>query len=271
MKKLMFVAAAAAMTAGAYAAEFLPIDCLPDVEVSECPVMTFKLSATGKAVQDIKGEYKTVKSLKINKGALVMLPDEAMAQDCGICCYATATILATVKIGSATHYVEIPEVDVTKWSIFGKDLNTVANFLTDMVKGSTKTLESDIYLEADDTDVLFAGDDDSLISTVTFRAASFGKMTAKNLKAGAVSNKYCVKPTKKECVLEFTPKTYCGWFAGNYDVCVQDDQLCFNCDCGEYDIFGGTWKAIYQAKATTEAAIYKLAYGKKVVFEDDED
>ena len=271
MKKLRIAAAAAAMVGGAYAADFLPKDCLSDVEVQECPPMTFKLTANGKAVQDVKGEYKTVKTLKISKGALVMIPDDDMAKNCGICCYATASILATVKVGSATHYVEIPEVDVTKWSIFGKDLEKVANFLTEMKKGSTKTVESDLYLEADDNDVIFATDDDSFVSTVTFRAAAFGKMNAKNLKAGSTSNSYCVKPEQKECVLEFTPKSYSGWFAGNYDVCVNEDQLCFNCDCGEYDIFGGTWKAAYQAKATTEAAIYKLAFGKKVVFGDEEE
>lgn len=271
MKKLMVAAAAAAMAAGVYAAGFQPIDCTPEIADGVCPPMTFKLTASGKAVQDVNGAYKTVKTLKISKGALVMLPDETMAEDCDICCYATATILATVKIGSATHYVEIPDVAVTKWSIFGKDLEKVANFLTEMKKGSTKTVESDLYLEADDNDVIFASDDDSLVSTVTFRAAAFGKMNAKNLKAGSVSDSYCVKPTQKECVLEFTPKSYSGWFAGNYDVCVNDDQLCFNCDCGEYDIFGGTWKAVYQAKATTIEAIYKLAFGKKIVFGDEEE
>ena len=50
---------------------------------------------------------------------------------------------------------------------------------------------------------------------------------------------------------------------------MNEDQLCFNCDCGAYDIFGGTWKAVYQPKATTDAAILKLAFGKNVVFEDD--
>lgn len=271
MKKLMVAAAAAAMAAGVYAAGFQPIDCTPDVPEGDCPVMTFKLTASGKAVQDYKGEYKTVKTLKISKGALVMMPDETMAQDCDICCYATANIYATVKVGSATHYVAINDVAVTKWSIFGKELDKVANFLTEMKKGSTKTVESDLYLEADDVDVYFATDDDSIVSTVLFRAAAFGKMNAKNLKAGSVSNSYCVKPEQKECVLEFTPKSYSGWFAGNYDVCVNDDQLCFNCDCGQYDIFGGTWKATYQAKATTQAAIAKLAWGKNVKFDDDEE
>lgn len=274
MKKLMIAAAAAAMTAGAYAADFLPIDCLPEVGEGVCPVMVFKLTGSGKTVQNYKDAYKTVKTLKISKGALVLTPDEAMAEECDICCYATAEILATVKVGSTTHYVDIVDVPVTKWSIFGKNLEKVANFLTEMKKGSSVTLESDLYLEADEAEIYFAGaddDDDGLITAVTFKAAAFGSMLAKNLKAGSVSTSYCVTPEQKECVLQFTPKTYNGWFAGNYDVCVHDDQLCFNCDCGEYDIFGGTWKAVYQAKVQSVAQIVKLAFGSKAVSFGDDD
>lgn len=271
MKKLMIAAAAAAMTAGAFAASFLPIDCIGgDPEVSECPDMVFKLTGSGKAVQDVKGEYKTVKALKISKGALVMAPSDSMI-DCGICCYDTASIYALVKVGSAKHYIAIEEVPVAKWSIFGKNVEKVSNFLTEMKKGSKVDLESDLYLAADDSEIFFGDDDDSFVSAVTFRASAFGNMTAKNLKGKESSGNYCVKPPVEECVLEFTPKSYSGWFAGNYDTLVNEGQLCFNCECGEYDIFGGTWKAVFQNKTLTQAQLFKLAYGKSVSFDDDDE
>ena len=269
MKKLMIVAAAAAMSAVASAASFSPIDCTEGGTTEVCPVMTFKLTGSGKTVQN-KGEYKSVQKLTIKKGALVLVPDADMAENCDICCYATGDIYATVKVGSKTSYIQIPEVPVSKWSIFGKNLEKVANFLTMMKKGSSLKVESDLYLNADDLDLLVDDNTETDVSAVTFRAAAFGEMVAKNLKAGKTSDNYCVKPEQKECVLEFTPKSYSGWFAGNYDVCVNDDQLCFNCECGEYDIFGGTWKAVYQAKVQTAAQIAKLAYGKAVKFDDDD-
>lgn len=271
MKKLMIAAAVAAMTAGAFAASFQPINCdEDDPVVSVCPDMVFKLTGSGKTVQDVKGDYKTVKALKISKGALVMAPSDALI-DCGICCYDTAGIYALVKVGSEKHYIAIEEVPVAKWSVFGKNVEKVANFLTEMKKGSKVDLESDLYLAADDADLLFVEDDDSTISAVTFRAAAFGNMTAKNLAGKQTSGNYCVKPPVEECVLEFTPKSYSGWFAGNYDDMVNYGQLCFNCECGEYDIFGGTWKAVFQNKTFTTASLMKLAYGKTVSVEDDED
>ena len=58
-----------------------------------------------------------------------------------------------------------------------------------------------------------------------------------------------------------------GWFVGIYP-CVNEEN-CFMCDCPDTDIFGGTWKAVYQKKVTTDAGAQKIA-GVKFASDDDE-
>ena len=62
-----------------------------------------------------------------------------------------------------------------------------------------------------------------------------------------------------------TPKTYTGWFVGTYP-CVNEED-CFLCDCTDTDVFGGTWKAVYQSKYTTHLEAMALA---GVAFDDED-
>lgn len=296
MKKLMIAAAAGAMTIVANAAaSFAPIDCDPGqiIPDDECPLMVFKLTASGKTVQDVNdGDYKTVKALKISKGALVFKYNLDCALNEGLCCYDFADLYATVKVGSRSYKLGLGDVVIDKWSVFGKNLDKAVNWSTAIKTGSSVKLESDLYLITDggldadtepDTDALVVDSDDDLwTEAVDFAATAFGNFKVKVAGAKEKVNKgYCVVSTNKtSCSATWTPGTYNGWFVGTREL-VNDAQACFNCVCGQYDLFGGTWKAVFQAKKTTDAAAQELAFGKKFKFysldpddfeiEDDED
>ena len=101
MKKLMTFAAAAAMTVVGNAASLLPGACVDcgggALAPTDCDTIVFKVTGSGKAVTD-KGEYKTVASLKIKKGALAL--EGTVCTDTGACCYDTGYFFATVKVGT---------------------------------------------------------------------------------------------------------------------------------------------------------------------------
>lgn len=273
MKKTMIAAAFAAVTSAALAGgAFLPINCAETPNTPDCDPMVFKLTASGKTVQTVEAKdstYKSVTTLKISKGAIAFIGELNECLD-GACCYATADIFAQVKIGKKTTKIAIEEIEVGKWSVFGKNTEKVINYLAEMKKGSSLALESDLFLSAEDAEVLVdAADEDAEAPTISFWASAFGSMTAKNSKGKKASDAYCDRPDEESCVLSFTPKSYSGWFVGKRDL-VEGDQLCFNCECGEFDIFGGTWKAVFQPKANTVEAAQKLAFGKVLFDGDDE-
>ena len=280
MKKLIIAAAAGAMTIVANAASFSPIDCDPigPVYPDECPLMVFKLTASGKTVQDVNdGDYKTVKALKISKGALVFKYNVECALKDGLCCYDLADLYATVKVGTRSYKLGVGDVVIDKWSVFGKNLNKAVNWSTAIKTGSSVKLESDLYLitaaglTADTepaTDALVVDSDNDLwAEAIDFAATAFGDFKVKVSGAKDKVNKgYCVVTTNStSCTATWTPGTYNGWFVGTREL-VNDAQACFNCVCGQYDLFGGTWKAVFQAKKTTDAAAQELAFGKKFYF-----
>jgi hypothetical protein len=144
MKKLMIAAAAAAMISGVQAAAFAPGDCGDDLVITDapCPVMVFKLTASGKTVQDVnEGEYKAVTSLKISKGALAFLYNEDCAENGGVCCYDAASLYAQVKVGKKTSKIAMTDVAITKWSVFGKNLDKALAWKTDIKKGKSVTVK----------------------------------------------------------------------------------------------------------------------------------
>ena len=266
MKKLMIAAASAALVTAANAATLTPIDCLGGEDASTCDIQVFKVTGSGKTVQDVNdGAYKAVKTLKISKGALAFYYDEACAAE-GACCYTEADLFATVKVGKTTVKAYVPGLEIGKWSIFGKNFEAkVRDYLHDMKKGSSVKVESDLYLSGADLD--FIGSEGEY-DTISLYASAFGQMTATLSKGKQGSDKYCDPEDDPECVLSFTPGTYSGWFVGTRELI--SDGWCFNCACGEYDIFGGTWKAVFQKKYTTVEGAQKVAFGK-VLFGDDED
>lgn len=270
MKKVMIGAAVAAVAMAANAFTFVPEQCDEPIDpVSECPTLVFKVTACGKTVQDVgDGAYKSVTTLKISKGALAFLAGEACSADgeTANCCYDTANLYAKVKVGKKTYAMGLEALEIAKWSVFGKNFEKAMNFMTSIKPGKSVSLESDLYIKGEDVGALFA--DDELEDTISLYATAFGSFKFKVSKAGKGSSSYCT-PTEgaKGCDPIWTPKSYSGWFVGTREL-VNDMYACFNCECGGYDLFGGTWKATYQAKYTTVAGAMALA---GVAFDDDED
>ncbi len=253
MKKLMIVAAAAAMTFAANAGLQWQVceNCGVGPEEGECDLVVFKVTGSGKAVTP-KGDYKTVGKLKIKKGALAL--SGSLCESTGDCCYEAGRLFATVKAGKNTFGI-LAEVEVAAWSIFGKKLDKARAWESSIKKGKKVKLESALFISSADAFELAAGDSADL-ETLSFWASAFGKVTFKVRGDKKGSNSYC-GPEDKPCEPIITPKDYKGWFVGLYN-CVGEEN-CFLCDCTDTDVFGGTWKAKYQAKAVTTTAALKLA------------
>ena len=146
-------------------------------------------------------------------------------------------------------------MDVKVWSLFGKNLDRSRSFGSSIKKGKSVSLESALYVEAADDSAFWAGDVDLEDAGIfKFYASAFGKVDMKvsNGKGGAG---YCSE--EKGCTPIYTPKSYSGWFVGYYDCVGMED--CFRCSCEAIDVFGGTWKAKFNKKATTLSGAASLA------------
>lgn len=273
MNKLMIVAVAAAMTVmQAAAIDVAPINC--NVETPEtpaqCDYMVFKVTGSGKTVQ-AKKTYKTVTSLKVKKGALLMKPSTTCCntQDgAEVCCYDTANLYATVKVGKETYKIALSDLNVIKWSVFGKDFEKAYNWKTQLKQGKKATLESDLFLSTAagvvDKDTFDPAWVDGLEEEIALAASAFGKFQVKVNKANTKvsGTSYCqVTTNSTACAAVWTPKSYSGWFVGLRNG-LEGDQACFNCDCIDAEIFGGTWKASYQAKKLTNVSAQQLGFGE---------
>lgn len=220
MKKLMIVSAVAAMTAGAFAG-----NCKEEEQVDCIDVFTVKFS--GKTTVEVDQTYKTVK--KISGKGYLKIAD-----------YVTEEL--SVKVGKVKEDIVLSDGEVTKFTVFGKKLETV---LDDNLKkpGKHYTLESDLGVK-------FEGQTDYDINV---NQVAFGKADAyitkdKTTKAGACGEE-SVTPG---CELILTPKSYSGWFTGDWQTCL--DELGYTDDCVEFDadgataLIGGTWSAKYSKK-----------------------
>lgn len=280
MKMKMIVTALVAAVSMFASARLDMRDCgtTQTVEIANCPVMAFKFTANGKTTYDT-GSYKTVKTLKVTKGILALVPQDSTTEittnDVGEvvtntvenadgCCYPTAILYAKVKIGNVTRNVVLKDIDVTKWSLFGKNVDDVRDYLSTMKKGSSRTLESDFAFTGEDVEVISDDEDEDGSESVSLWASGFGKFKATNCKAKKQSGAYCSPaPAAGECVLDLEPKTYSGHFTGLRD-CLPETQLCLNCECSEHEVMNGTWKATYLSKITTLKAAQKEVFGKVI-------
>lgn len=251
MKKLMIIAAAAAMTFAGEAA-LKPTKCENCGAASGCDVVVFKVTGSGKAVV-VKDDYKAVGSIKIKKGALALTGTLCEAD--GLCCYEEGMFYATIKASKKTFKlasVIVPGV----WSVFGKNLDKIRSL--DVKEGKSYKLDSALFIESQGEDYI---DGDADVDELYFAASAFGTVNVKISKAGGSS----CNPTTG-CDPTYIPKSYSGWFVGKY-ACVGEED-CFLCDCADTDVFGGTWKASYKASAKSEAAAASLA---GVSIDDDEE
>ena len=248
MKKVMMMAVAAATFA--CNAALMPVACAEcgASGSSECDTIVFKVTGSGKAVATDKG-YKTVKQLKVKKGALALFGAYCSLTD--TCCYETGMFYATIKVGKKSVHVA-QEVELGVWSLFGKNLESTR--AVNLKRCKTYKLESALYVEGVDGTYIT---DDSEIEDLTFAASAFGKIEVgvpklKKQKGCSTCTEVCT-----DCTPVYTPKKYSGWFVGKY-ACVGPED-CFMCDCSNTDVFGGTWKAAYTSKVITDAGARQLA------------
>lgn len=220
MKKLMIVAAVAAMTGSVLAG-----NCKEDAPVDCKTVFTVKFS--GKTTVEIKDTYKTVKKIS-GKGTLTLA--DYVFED------------LTVKLNGQTYDITLADGDVTKFTVFGKKLETVLD--SNLMKpGKHYTLESDLGVK-------FEGQTeyDINVNQVAFGKADAYITKEKTQKAGACGE----DETIAGCELVLTPKSYSGWFTGDFQTCL--DEYGFVNDCVEFDadgatsLIGGTWSAKYSKK-----------------------
>ena len=237
----MTVVAGMAIASSAFALT----NCVDKTDIGGCSPVAFKLTASGKTVTTVEKKdvvYKTVSSLKISKGYLVMLPGGVDAD--GMCCYDDASIYAVVKAGKVSFKAAINFDGVKKWSIFGY------NFADAMEKNWYKVFscESDLGFEFDDGDGLVVDDElytdiGDVFSGLQFYMTSFGKAKYGYSEKATKSYIPCGKNKDKDCVIVADWGPYNGWFAGWFDIVSDGEYGCFNCECGDVDLLGGTWKA----------------------------
>lgn len=222
MKKLMFAAAIAAMTASVLAG-----NCKEEEEVDCQDVFTVKFS--GKTtVEDSSMTYKLVKKLS-GKGTLTLAAD-----------YVTEALAA--KVGKTKYDLLLEDGEVTKFTVFGKKLDYAID--ENLKKpGKHFTLESDLGVK-------FEGADEYDINV---NQVAFGKVDAYITKAKTIKGGACGEDTDIEgCELILTPKSFNGWFTGDFQTCL--DELEFTNDCNEFEadgataLIGGTWSAKYNKK-----------------------
>lgn len=248
----------------------------------DCGTVVFKVTGSGKAALD-KGSYKTVGSIKIKKGALAIVGDKCLSD--GRCCYDRGVFFAKIKAGKKTFDLMAP-ISVKVWSIFGKNLEKARDWESRIKPGKSVCLDSALFVttvwQSDcandeylakspfyfdwdgDVDLVGVGDtfdgdwtsiDQDNLPQFAFWASAFGKVDWK-VSGLKESKKYC-KNTSSGCTPIITPKSYSGWFVGTYLCCNAEN--CFMCVCPDLDVFGGTWKAVFQKKVTTLGGAMNLA------------
>ena len=216
----MIAAAVAAMTAGSFAS-----NCAEDPVDTDCAlVMTVKFSGkTATETVTKKGEmYKTVQKLSA-KGVLTIAD--------------YATELLEVKVGKEKTEWLLEDGEVTKLTVFGKNLEKAMDEDT-MKPGKTYKVESDLGVSFEDQD-----DDVISIDQVAFGSATVYVTKDKTIKGGP-----CGEDTPiPGCVPVLTLKKFSGWFTGKIETCL--DELGYYDDCVEFDadevtaLIGGTWSA----------------------------
>ena len=170
MKKIMMIVAAAALATSVQAG-IAVTNCNETVN-PECPNVVFKVTASGKIVDGLSKEYKTVSKLKVSKAALVFFGTGS--EDC---CYDTYSLYLPVKVGKENYKVLISQEAIECWTIFGKKL---AASQDSYAKNKKFKLDSQMGISYNGTPL--NGDDpteDLIDGDLTFIATAIGKATYK--------------------------------------------------------------------------------------------
>lgn len=225
MKKIMIAAAAAVLTAGAYAACGLgTTGCHTD----------FTVKFSGKtAVENAKETYATVQKIS-GKGTLVFSADDYTEE-------------LNVKVGKTKYNLYLVGGQLTKWSIFGKNLETIEG--GDYKEGKTYKMESDLGIKFEEA-YLDADLEEDVAGFNVYQVA-FGK--AKVYITKGHEAKGCGLPVTG-CIPIVTPVSYNGWFTGDFEPVCADwadyDDECVYFDDNTIALIGGTWSAKYNKKTS---------------------
>ena len=167
-------------------------------------------------------EYKTVQKIS-GKGVL------------SISDYVTEVL--AVKVGKEKYDVLLEDGEVTKLTVFGKNLETAKDENT-MKPGKKYKVEADLGVQFEDQT-----ENAISVNQVAFGSASIYVTKPKTIKGGA-----CGEDTEIEgCVPVLSLKKFSGWFTGKFETCL--DELGYYDDCVEFDadeitaLIGGTWSA----------------------------
>ncbi len=216
MKKLMIASAVAAMTAGAFAG-----NCTEDPEPGDC-VLAMTVKFSGKTATEKNLEYKTVQKIS-GKGVLAISD------------YVTEVL--AVKVGKEKYDVVLEDGEVTKLTVFGKNLEKAMDENT-MKPGKTYKVEADLGVAFEDQDEWAVS-----VNQVAFGSASVYVTKNQTIKGGPCGEDDEILG----CVPIVTLKKFSGWFTGKFETCL--DELGYADDCVEFDadevtaLIGGTWSA----------------------------
>ena len=233
MKKLMIVAAVAALSASAFAAK------CSDAPQNDCQT-AFTVKFSGKTADTYfknsdgdEGDYAAIQKIS-GKGSLVVA--EYVTE------YLESVKVGKYKVGNLT----LTEGELIKWSYFGKNLETISNDWTKK-PGKTYKFESDFG-------VAFEEQLDDLALSVD--QVAFGKVKVYITKDKTVKSG-CGESTIEGCLPVVTPVSYSGWFTGSFTpACVEwelYDDGCVEFGGDEVALIGGTWSAKYSKKLSVTA------------------
>lgn len=198
MKKLMIVAAVAAMTGAGYA------KCKPGAEVNEDCAVVFDLSASGKiSGQNAKDTYKANQSLKA-KGWMTVNTDYEVE------------VLVNFKYQGKKVNAALGG-EVIQWGAYGKNMSKFED-------GSYKAGKT--YKFDSDLGVIFEDQTDAGLNAFL---STFGTVKAKISKAKETGKGSCNPGKIEGCVPTWTPVKYTGYFAGYFEACADQIYPEFEC------------------------------------------
>jgi len=225
MKKLMIVAAVAALSTGAFAS------C--GETITGCKTV-FTVKFSGKtAVENQAGTYTTVTKIS-GKGSLTFSADDYAEE-------------LAIKVGKQKYDLFLTGGELTKWSYFGKNLETLEG--GDYKPGKTYKLESDLGIKF--AEAYLDEDQSEEVSGFNVYQVAFGQVKVYITKDKKASG--CGEDVTG-CIPVVTPVKYSGWFTGDFEPTCLDladyDDDCVVFEDNTIALFGGTWSAKYNKKAS---------------------
>lgn len=215
MKKIIIAAAIAVMSAVGFGG-----NC-GEVEDSTC-ALTMTVKFNGKTACEKGTAYKTTQTIS-GKGTLSIGN--------------TVTETLTVKVGGEKHDIVLADGEITKFSVFGKNLETATTENT-MKPGKAYKVSSDLAVKFEDQSDY----------GISLMQVAFGDGKIKVSKAKTIKNGPCGEDDEiLGCVPTVEVTKFSGWFTGKFYTCLDEEG--YTDSCVEFDadgataLCGGTWTA----------------------------